>query len=204
MEYLVGAQPEPERDPEPVQPSLTPIGDALAATTVTVHTPNEQVFGSVVGLRDVRVWFAPGYYQRTAATVLEQNLAALAKLLFVAGVRERGRVSTEVSGQEFTRRIVLGHRAETYDAFLRDLTVEVVSADGSLTVTAVGQSSYAVRITPGTLERVPQEVFEASCGEVATRLVAETEVLAARARWETFDPIPGITLADLDSASLQR
>ncbi|CAN5529353.1 hypothetical protein BH11ACT8_BH11ACT8_21420 [soil metagenome] len=181
------------------EPVLDPVAEAIGVSSVTVHTPNEQVFGSATGQRDVQVWFAPGHYQRVATGKLAEELATLARLLMVAGLRDNARITAAVTGHDLTERVPLGRRAEAYDRFLRELTVEAASDDGTVSVTAVGQLSFVVRIEPGTLDRVPQEVFEASCGQAATRLVAETEIAAARARWETFEPIPGVSLADLDT-----
>ena len=78
---------------------------------------------------------------------------------------------------------------------LETLAAEGRSDDGTVQVTSVGQVSYAVSIVPGILDRVPQQTFEASCGQVsANRLLVDVELQAAAARWEIYEPIPGVVL----------
>ena len=100
----------------------------------------------------------------------------------------------EATGRTFINRPMIGRRDVAYVERLETLAAEGRSDDGTVQVTSVGQVSYAVSIVPGTLDRVPQQTFEASCGQAANRLLVDVEQQAAAARWEIYEPMPGVVL----------
>ena len=173
---------------------MNALNERIESSTVSVHTPNELVFGEARGEREVRVWFAPGHHQQVSTRKLEDELATLARLLFVAGVGEHGVALKEATGRTFINRPMIGRRDVAYVERLETLAAEGRSDDGTVQVTSVGQVSYAVPIVPGTLDRAPQQTFEASCGQAANRLLVDVELQAAAARWEIYEPIPGVVL----------
>jgi len=166
----------------------------LDAAAFTVHLPNERVFGEVHGQRHVRIRLAPGHYEQVSGAKLSTELANLARLLFARGLRERQIAVKEVTGRTLSPKIRIGRRGTAYARALRELAAEGESDDGTVRVTSVGQQNFVVEIAPGTLDRIPQERFEANCGQAADRLLADTEAQAARARVEVFEPLPGVRL----------
>ena len=85
---------------------------------------------------------------------------------------------------------MIGRRDVAYVERLETLAAEGRSDNGTVQITSVGQVSYAVSIVPGTLDRVAQQTFEASCGQAANRLLVDVEQQAAAARWEIYEPTP--------------
>lgn len=170
------------------------VSEARERSAVTVSTPNEQVFGEVRGQREVRIWFAPGHYQRVTTARLQDELGALARLLFAAGLKDANRVFRQVTGRDAVRRSPVSPGDVEYDRRLREMEASGESDDGSVRVTAIGQPNHSVQIVAGAPDRVSQEQFEASCAQAANRLIADTEQQAARAKWEIFDPLPGLSL----------
>jgi len=157
----------------------------------SVELPNGKVLGEVRGQRHVRVRLAPGHYEQVSTSKLSSELAQLARLLFARGLREREIAFREVTGRERAKPIRIGRRGSAYQKALEELVAEGESDDGAVRVSSVGQQNFVVQIEPGTLDRLSQEQFEASCGQAADRLLLDTESKAARARIEIFDPLPG-------------
>jgi len=177
------------------------VGDAsnrlqrrIEDSIVTVSTPNDLVHAEARGEREVRVWFAPGHYQRANPAQLERDLATVARLLFAAGLAEHARAQTEVTGRRFERRIPLGRQDKEYAEALATLAAEGRSEDGSVTVSAVGQQGYSVTIAPGTLDRLDEQTFRMHCTQAAEALLVDTEQKAALARVRIYQPIPGVSL----------
>ena len=125
---------------------------------------------------------------------LQDNLQTVARLLFAAARREHldqiraftGRDVDEVESRPEPQT----PRDHDYYTRLAELFAEGESDDGLVSVSAVGQQQYVVRVKPGVLDRVPQAQMEASCAQAANRLLAETEQRAAAARWEIYMASP--------------
>jgi DNA-binding protein YbaB len=164
------------------------FAEMIERSEVTVTTPNGQVTATVRGQREVTVRFAPGFYATCSTAKLQENLQAAARLLFAAARREHLEQIRAFTGRDDveSRPDPQTPRDHDYYARLAELVAEGESDDGLVSVSAVGQQHYVVRVTPGVLDRVPQEQVEAACAQAADRMLAETERKAAAARWEIY------------------
>ena len=166
------------------------FAELIERSEVTVTTPNGNVTATVRGEQDVTVRFAPGFYATCNTAQLQDHLQTVARLLFAAARREHleqirvftGRDADEVESRPEPQT----PQDHDYYARLAELFAEGESDDGLVSVSAVGQQQYVVRVKPGVLDRVPQAQIEASCAQAANRLLAETELQAAAARWEIY------------------
>ena len=164
------------------------FADMIERSEVTVTTPNGQVTATVRGEREVSVRFAPGFYATCSTAQLQENLQTVARLLFAAARREHLEQIRAFTGRDDveSRPDPQTPRDRDYYTKLAELFAEGESDDELVSVSAVGQQNYVVRVKPGILDRVPQERVEASCAQAANRLLADTEQQAAAARWTIF------------------
>jgi DNA-binding protein YbaB len=164
------------------------FAEMVERSEVTVTTPNGQVTASVRGQREVTVRFAPGFYARCSTVQLQENLQTAARLLFAAARRDHLEQIRAFTGRDDVESRPDPQTPLDHDYYTRlaELSAEGESDDGLVLVSAVGQQHYVVQVKPGVLDRVPQEQLEASCGQAADRMLAETERKAASARWEVY------------------
>jgi len=168
------------------------FAELIERSEVTVTIPNGHVTATVRGERDVTVGFAPGFYATCSTVQLQDNLQTVARLLFAAARREHLEQIRAFTGRDDVESRPEPQTPQDHDYYARlaELFAEGESDDGLVSVSAVGQQQYVVRVKPGVLDRVPQAQMEASCAQAANRLLAETEQRAAAARWEIYMASP--------------
>jgi len=156
-----------------------------------VHTvsPNEQVFVTMTGDRDIRVSFAPGYYERATRQQLVEQLQRTARQAFIDRTRaffaELGRDrGTTVRP---SRSIVTPRDAE-YWRRLDALEATGSSSDGAVSGVLVGSEHLTVLIAPGTRDRLDATAFAAAASEAATRLLADHLAQAMQVKLDVYLP----------------
>jgi hypothetical protein len=137
-------------------------------------TPDETTYGSIRGISDVRIWFAPGYYAYSTDARIADKLVQLGRLLWTARTKEYYRQKSLK-----LNRIVRGESRPMTPAQQRrqDARNNIVargrSSDGTVELEAVGLYRWSAVVAPGTVARVPEDVFCASASEAALKLVEQ-------------------------------
>jgi hypothetical protein len=161
--------------------------EAWDHTEVRVVSPNEQVFITVRGNREVEVGVDPGYYGRATRDQLETQLARAARLAFI----ERTRAFLDLRGRERGEPLKQGrtiHSREDTEYFRRldELAVEGESDDGQARVSAVGMTHFTVSIAPSVLERLDPAEFCRIASQAATRLLEDQLRKGKELRYDVY------------------
>jgi hypothetical protein len=155
---------------------INPVDQLYASAA----TPDEKVTARLEGRSEVTVRLAPGYFHRASASDLEFQLTRLAKLLFVARMREYYRARSVAFDMD-----VRGEAPPTTEAD-RDFVEargELVAEGGTGSVvelTCVGMEHWSVRVDPDELARLDEAGFCRAVSRAASELVAD-QMLKARA-----------------------
>lgn len=170
---------------------MSDLADRLESMVVKVSTPNGMVFGESRAERSVRISFAPGYYERTGTTEMASQLSRLARLMFAETRAEHYRQVSQAHEMVVTRGATpVTRRDHEYQEELAKLVVEGASTDGSVSVTAVGMSSFVISIRPGVVGVVSEASFAQLASEAGTRLVEDQIQKVAKLRWDVYIDMP--------------
>jgi len=139
----------------------------------SAETPDGSASVHIRGVSGIRLVLAPGYFHRASARDLEFQLTRLAKLAFVARMREYYRGRGHELGRDLYREpSPRTDRDRTYvDA--RSQVVAEGGAGGPVEVTAVGMEHWTVRIDPAWHATVDEQTFCDTVSSVASRLVED-------------------------------
>lgn len=149
------------------------MGEAAAPTTVreefdqqpiSVATPSNRVFVTLVGTHDVRVGFAEGFYAATSDREMAAELTRAARLTFVARTRAFYAALGSAAGHRVEPgRRSLDRQSQAYHDGLERLVAEGTAADGRLRMVGVGLSSFTVTVAPGTVAALSESEFAEAC-----------------------------------------
>lgn len=162
---------------------MSEVMDRLETSVVEAATPDGIAFAKLRGLTQVTVSLAPGYYAHATDARVADKLATLGKLLWVARMKEYYRLKSEYLGRE-----VRGEGSPTSDQqrarreARNNIVATGASDDGTVSASAVGLLNWVVTVAPGTVGRVDEPAFLASCSQAAERLV-EDHLLRLRIVW---------------------
>lgn len=155
-------------------------------TDVRVASPNEQVFITVRGNREIEVDIDPNYFARASRDQIETQLARAARLAFVHRTKAFLDLRSRERGDSVTRtRPVHGPEDAEYFRRLDELAVEGESDDGLAGVTAVGMAHFSVSVAPRALDRSPQE-FCRSASQAATRLMQDQLAKGKKLQYDVY------------------
>ncbi|WFE23647.1 hypothetical protein O7621_10445 [Solwaraspora sp. WMMD937] len=150
------------------------LADRLDNMHVTAVAPGGAISGELRGRDCVRVTFAAGRYQWLDERYVEQQLAALGRLLWAgrmkaywAAVSEA--LGTPVSGEDPP----VGPRDVDYQSARGGIVAEGRSDDGSVQIEVRGMRDWTVRIVPGSLRRFREDEFSVRVQQAATALIRD-------------------------------
>ena len=170
-------------------PAITSFDEQWDRTEVHTVSPNEQVFVTVRGDREVTVSFAPGYYERATRQQLVEQLQRTARQAFL----DRTRAFFDELGRDRgttirpSRSIVTAQDAE-YWRRLDALEATGSSSDGSVSGVLLGSEQLTVQIAPGTQDRLDAYAFAAAASEAATRMLADHLAKAMQVKLDVYLP----------------
>lgn len=151
--------------PEVDQP--TEFEQAWERTDYEVETPAQRVRVRMTGDSDLDIWIFPTWLAQAPRAEVEQELAAAARLLYVARTRAYYATLSRVVDSEI--RPVTEHVSDEqrryFDALER-LHASGSSHDGRVRLSMVGVSHFVVSAEPGAI-REGAGAFAASCREAA-------------------------------------
>ncbi len=145
---------------------------ALAELRAEATTPDERAFATISERTRVRFSLAPGYYEWVTVPDLEIQLTRLAKLLFVARMKEYYKARSRDFEMEVTKESPpVSARDHEYVRARAALAVEGVGGGGVVRITAVGMDSWAVRLASDVKQRLDEQSFCDAVSDAATELV---------------------------------
>lgn len=152
------------------EPHVSEFGRAMDAMHIDVSTPNGQLFASVRGWYDVHIGIYPGYAERVGDRETAHQLTQLVRLLCVARQRRYHALVEEYlsppPGPESARSRAFRERQD-------QTTVTGRSADGAVTFTTTGLSSFDCRLEPGSVDRLGSEGVAKDATEAANLAIWE-------------------------------
>jgi hypothetical protein len=151
---------------------MSAMSEHLDTMVVEAATPGDTAFARLRGRSDVTVWFAPGYYRQSTDERVADKLAQLGKLLWVARMKEYYRFKSHQLGREIRGEGMPKTPAQVARREARDsIVAEGRSDDGAVSLSSVGLLDWSVTVPRGTVARVEEETFVASCAQAAERLI---------------------------------
>jgi hypothetical protein len=150
--------------------SASPLGRAIDAMHVTATTPNDQVVGEVTGWYDVRITFAAGYPERAGEVELALQVQRLARLLFAARMAAYQQIVEEHLPQPV---LPVTDQDRSYDDDVARLESTGSSADGSVHISGVAMTQWAVQIRPGLVDGIGGDAVAARVTEAANAFVRD-------------------------------
>ncbi len=163
---------------------MATYGELAERLDITVHTPNEQVFGRLLGEYDITIWFHPGYPERVGDQEIAGQLGKLSRLLFAARAAGLRRIEIETLGAPWQPR--KSERREEFERRYADIAVTESSPDGSVSVSVVGLSSFAWTIAPGSVDRLGTDGLGQVATDLANRVVAALRDAVRQLNVEVF------------------
>ncbi len=165
------------------------LADGLDNMRVHASTPGGSISAELHGRSDVRVSFAPGYYRRVERSDLEAHLASLAKLLWVARMREYYELRSEATGERITGEPpAISPRDVDYDRQREGLLAEGASADGAVYISVLGMKTWTVRVTTQALNSLREDEFAARLGEAAALLISDHRRQVRELKMKIYPP----------------
>jgi hypothetical protein len=141
------------------------LGDQLSNIHLRVRVPGTEIQGELRHRSEISISFGPGTYQRLRESHLEHYLATVARLLYAGWTREyRSALSSSLLEVDPPK----DARNRAYEEAKNHIKASGSSADGRITVSAVGLQNFTVRITPGTLRELSEQEFIAGARAAAT------------------------------------
>ncbi|WP_117214158.1 hypothetical protein [Allorhizocola rhizosphaerae] len=165
------------------------LADGLDNMRVQASTPGGSINAQLHGRSDVYVSFAPGYYRRVDRGDLEAHLASLARLLWVARMREYYALLSDALGMQVTGESpAISPRDVEYERQRDGLRAEGRASDGSVTVSVVGMKTWKVSVSDHALNTLREEEFAARVGEAAGALIHDHRRQIRELKMRIYDP----------------
>lgn len=142
------------------------IFDLHASATTT----DGMVSAEISGRWDVRVMFAPGYYEVASAEELAWQLERLAPELFRERMRSYYRIRSEQEGRPVMPPAPRPERAE-YDAARAEVLAVGESHGGAIRMTALAMETWSVTVAPEARTGLDEHAFAVAAGRAASALV---------------------------------
>lgn len=146
------------------------LADRLDGIRTRVRVPGTEIHAELSNRTRIDVSFGDGTYEWLHEGDLQYHLATLARLLVAAWMREYRAALTD---NELLLRPPEELRNRDYERACDELAAGGASADGRVTVSAVGLRDFAVRIVPGTLRELTEQQFRSCVREATTAFLAD-------------------------------
>lgn len=153
------------------------LADRLDSMRVRASAPAGDIVAELHNRTEVNLSFAPGSYhryRRNGRQELERQLAALAKLLWAARMREYYRALSEALEETVAGEArPVSRRDMDYYAGREHVVAEGHSSDGRLHLMVRGMQTWTVQIANGTLEALTAEQFAEHVRAAAGELIRD-------------------------------
>lgn len=136
----------------------------------SASTPDGQVYGEIADRADVRISFAPGYYDLATSEEIAWQLERLAPELFRERMRAYYRIRSEQEGHPVREPKPDPARAE-YDEARASILAVGEAYDGAVRMSALGMRTWTVEISKGLHDTLDEHSFAVACGRAASALV---------------------------------
>jgi hypothetical protein len=144
---------------------------AYESFRATAETPNGRLSATIQSVDLVTVSIDPSYFNSTSPQQLEQQLATLAKLLFVERMREYYRARSQDFSEPVMRE-ASPVTTEDHEYVDRRNEIQVVGgSEGSVEVVSTGMQEWSVNINREWFANVDNGSFCAAAGQAASELV---------------------------------
>jgi hypothetical protein len=151
---------------------MSELSDLLDRMRVRASVARGAITGELHDHDQVDVSFAPGFYDRTTDTALEQHLVSLARLMRAEYVRQYYAAVSTAFGRTITKDPPpIGRQDTDYAAQRQDLAAEGRSSSGRITITVRGMQTWRMRIAPGTVRVLNETQFAAQFREAASAVI---------------------------------
>ncbi|GID91351.1 hypothetical protein ACFQFC_10855 [Amorphoplanes digitatis] len=148
------------------------FADRIDTMLVRASTPDGAIAGELRDRDRLTLTFRQGWYDLCDDHDLERRLAVLANLLWVSRTREYWRAFSDVTGQTVTGEDrPISARDVDWRAERDELVARGYSADGRISVKAVGMRQWEVHIAPGTVRGLSEHEFAAAAAQAAGELI---------------------------------
>jgi hypothetical protein len=141
------------------------IADRLDGLRVRASVADGGISGELRGRTTVEVACAPWVYRTLDERSLERHLAALAKLLWAARMRNYFAAVSDAFGETVTREPpALGRRDVEYVEARDRIVARGTSLDGRVAIEVLGMREWRVSVADGTLRdrELPRQVRQAA------------------------------------------
>jgi hypothetical protein len=145
------------------------LADRLDGIHLRVRAPGTEIYGELRHQRDVGITFGQDVYRWTNESTLERALVAVARLLSAGWAREY-HAALRAAGLEVFPPPQL--RDPEYEQEKSRIEAIGMSANGRVTIVAIGLREFAARIAPGTVRELSEQEFTASVRDAAAAFVA--------------------------------
>jgi len=146
------------------------LGDRLDKIHVRVRVPGTPIQGELHHRGEIGISFDPDSYQWLRESRLAHYLATVARLLYAGWTREyRAAISSSLLPVDPPEEV----RNRAYEQARDEVEASGSSADGRVTVSAVGLRNFTARITPGTIRELTEQEFVSRAREAATAFLAD-------------------------------
>ncbi len=165
------------------------LAGQLAELRVVATVPGSGLRGELTGRSQLHVELPEDAYASADERILSAHLATLARLLWVAWIRETEAVIRAADGAP--EPVEESNRAGAQFAqALGGLVATGQSADGRVRVRTLGMRQWHVEIEPGSLRELAESQFTRGVAQAAAALVADQDRLVARLRFLRDTPLP--------------
>ena len=153
---------------------MSPPPGAVDRLVVEAATPDGIAFARLRGRSQVSVSFVPGYYAHSTEARLEDKLAQLGQQLWAARTTAYYEHRSRLLGRPVHEEAEPRTLQQRLRRAARDSLVSTgSSADGVVSLTAVGLLRWQAEVRPGTVREVHEAAFCAACGEAVERLLLD-------------------------------
>lgn len=152
------------------EPHVSEFGRAMDTMQVEVSTPNGQLFASVRGWYDLHIGILPGFAERAGDRETAHQLTQLARLLCAARQRRYHQLIEEHLSPPVGP---MSERARAFRERQDQTTVSGRSADGAVTFTTTGLTTFDCSVEPGSVDRLGSEGIAKDAAEAANLAVWE-------------------------------
>ncbi|GIG91240.1 hypothetical protein [Plantactinospora endophytica] len=148
------------------------LGERIDMMVVTASTPDRSISAELFDRDQVVLRFEPGYYRRVDEHALENQLAALARILWAHRMREYYAILSDLADTQITGEPMPRNEAQVEFLERRDdITARGVSGDGRISISVTGMQQWKVHIQEGTLHRLPESGFTQAVREAVKQLL---------------------------------
>jgi len=150
------------------------LADRLDRMQVQVVSPDGHISALLRNRSEVVIEFQPGSYARYGERAAEDQLSAVARLLWAGRTREYFAALSEAFGTPISGESpAIGERDRRYRAARDELIAEGASADGLVYVGAQGMRVFVVRIADGALRTLSEAEFVANVDEASQAMITD-------------------------------